>query len=84
MYYDIEVYADRYEQESTYALEWNMEMAFQAGASEQRISDMEKQAADLLERMDAQLELVNAMASSLKAPLEQTEEETRMFEEWLS
>ena len=82
--YDIEVYADRFEQEQAYALEWNMEMAFQAGASEQRISDMEKQAADLLERMDAQLELVNAMASSLKAPLEQTEEETCMFEEWLS
>jgi len=82
--YDIEITADRFEQEEAYALEWNMEMAFQAGASEQRISDMEKQAADLLERMDKQLELVNAMASSLKAPLEQTEEETRLFEEWLS
>jgi len=81
--YDIEVYADRFEQESTYALECNEEQDLES-AAQQRISEIEQQAADLLERMDTQLEAVKALRSSMNTSTEQTEEETRMFEEWLS
>ena len=85
MYYDIEITADRYEQESTYALECNAEAALENAATQQRISEIDQQADDLLERMDAQLEAVKALRSSLVSDSsKQTEEETRMFEEWLS
>ena len=79
MYYDIEVYADRYEQEQAYRLECNAEQAL-----EQRISEINQRADDLLERMDAQIEAVKALRSSLNTSSEQTEEETKMFTDWLS
>ena len=81
--YDIEVYADRFEQEEMYALECNAEQDLEH-AIEQRISEIDQQADDLLERMNTQFEAVKALRSSLNTSTEQTEEETAMFEAWLS
>jgi len=77
--YDIEVYADRFEQEEAYRLECNTETAL-----EQRISEINQRADDLLERMDAQIEATKALRSSMNPSSEQTEEETAMFTDWLS
>ena len=83
--YDIEVYADCYEQEQAYHLECEAEQALENAAAEGVLSNLEQAARDLLERMDAQLEAVKALRSSLVSDSsKQTAEETRMFEEWLS
>jgi len=82
--YDIEVYADRYELEQAYRLECNAEQDLEQAALEQRISEINQRADDLLERMDAQIEATKALRSSLNPSTEQTPEETAMFEEWLS
>ena len=82
--YDIEVYADKFEAQEAYRLECNAEQALENAAAEQVLSDLEQQARDLLERMDKHLEGVHALLSSMNTSTEQTEEETRMFEEWLS
>ena len=84
MYHDIEVYADAYELEQAYRLECNAEQALENAAAEQVLSDLEQQARDLLERMDAQLEAVHALLSTMNTQAEQTEEETALFTEWLS
>jgi len=81
--YDIEVYADRFEQEVMYALECNAEQDLEH-ATQQRISEIEQKADDLLKRMDAQLEAVKALRSSLNPSTGQTAEETALFTEWLS
>ena len=82
--YDIEVYADRFEQEEAYALECNAEQALENAATQQRSSEINQQADDPLERMDAQCDAVKALRSSLNPSTAQTEEETALFTEWLS
>ena len=75
--YDIEVYADRFEQEAAYRLECN---------AEQEHEEALERAAQLkvvLERMDRVLEAMGGVIPSSVAPA-QTEEETAQFEAWLS
>ena len=72
--YDIEVYADRFEQEAQYALECNMEQALESATTEQIISEINQHADDLLERMNAH-----------QQELEQLQrEQDKLFEEWLA
>jgi len=74
--YDIEVYADRFEQEEMYALEHPAELEHEEAL------ERAAQLAQLLERMDRVLEAMGVVIPS-SIPV-QTEEETAMFEEWLS
>jgi len=76
MYHDIEVYADRFEQEEAYALECNAELEHEEAL------ERAAQLAVVLERMDRVLEAMGGVIPS-SAPV-QTEEETALFTEWLS
>ena len=72
--YDIEVYADCYEQEQAYHLECEAEQALENAAAEGVLSNLEQAARDLLERMDAH----NKELEELQR------REIEMFTEWLS
>ena len=76
--YDIEVYADRFEQEEMYALEHPAELEHEEAL--ERAAQLKV----VLERMDRVLEAMGGVIPSSVAPAAQTEEETAMFEEWLS
>jgi len=78
--YDIEIFADRFEQEEAYRLECSAEMALENAAGDAVMGDLEQRVGALLERQDAQLQALE----QFKADLGQTEEETGMFEAWLS
>ena len=74
MYHDCEIYADAYEFEQAYRLECNADAALENTATQQHISEIDQQADDLLERMDAH-----------QKGLEQLQrEQDKLFEEWLA
>ena len=76
--YDIEVYADRFEQEEMYALECNAELEHEEAL------ERAAQLAVVLERMGRVLEAMGEVIPSSVAPAAQTEEETALFTDWLS
>ena len=75
--YDIEIFADRYEQEAQYALECSAELEHEEAL------ERAAQLAQVLERMERVLEAMGGVIPSSVVPV-QTEEETEMFTEWLS
>ena len=82
--YDIEVYADRYEQEAAYRLECNLEQDME------ETRQLLKAGREECAKWDAlmlEIEAADADRAARKVSssvLVQTKEETRMFEEWLS
>ena len=84
MYYDIEVYADRYEQEEAYALECNTEQDMEETRQllESGREECAKWDALMLEIEAADADRAARRVSS--SALMQTKEETKMFEAWLS
>ena len=82
--YDIEVYADRYEQEETYALECNTEQDME---ETRQLLESGREVCAQWDSLMLEIEAANADRAARKAcssvPV-QTAEETRMFEEWLS
>ena len=82
--YDIEITADRYEQEETYALECNLEQDMEETRQllESGREECAKWDALMLEIEAADADRAARRVSS--SALMQTKEETKMFEAWLS
>ena len=84
MYYDIEITADRYEQESTYALECNLEQDME---ETRQLLESGREVCAKWDSLMLEIEAADADRAARKScssvPV-QTTEETRMFEEWLS
>ena len=84
MYYDIEITADRYEQESTYALEFNAEQDME---ETRQLLESGREVCAKWDSLMLEIEAADADRAARKVSssvLVQTKEETRMFEEWLS
>ena len=84
MYYDIEITADRYEQESTYALECNAEQDME---ETRQLLESGREVCAQWDTLMLEIEAADADRAARKACSSvsvQTTEETRMFEEWLS
>ena len=83
--YDIEVYADRYEQESTYALECNTEQDME---ETRQLLESGRETCAKWDTLMLEIEAADADRAARQArssaPTAQTEEETEMFEAWLS
>ena len=84
MYYDIEITADRYEQESTYALECNLEQDME---ETRQLLESGREVCAQWDTLMLEIEAADADRAARKVSssvLVQTKEETCMFEEWLS
>ena len=84
MYYDIEITADRYEQESAYALECNAEQDME---ETRQLLESGREVCAKWDALMLEIEAADADRAARKVSssvLVQTKEETRMFEEWLS
>ena len=72
--YDIEVYADQFEQKVAYRLECEAEQALENAVADAVLTDLEQATRDLLKRLDAH-----------QRELEELQrKEIEMFTEWLS
>ena len=71
---DIEVYADRYEQEAAYRLECEAEQVLENAAADAVLEDLEQATRDLLERLNAHQQELEELQRK----------EIEMFTEWLS
>ena len=84
MYHDIEITADRFEQEETYALEYNTEQDME---ETRQLLESGREVCAQWDTLMLEIEAADADRAARKAcssaPV-QTTEETRMFEEWLS
>ena len=82
--YDIEVYADRYEQEAAYRLECNLEQDME---ETRQLLESGREVCAKWDSLMLEIEAADADRAARKScssvPV-QTTEETRMFEEWLS
>ena len=82
--YDIEVYADRYEQESTYNLECNLEQDME---ETRQLLESGREVCAKWDTLMLEIEAADADRAARKACSSvsvQTKEETEMFEAWLS
>ena len=84
MYYDIEITADRYEQESAYALECNAEQDME---ETRQLLESGREVCAKLDALMLEIEAADADRAARKAYSSvsvQTKEETAQFEAWLS
>ena len=84
MYHDIEITADRFEQEETYALEYNTEQDME---ETRQLLESGREVCAQWDTLMLEIEAADAERAARKAcssvPV-QTKEETEMFEAWLS
>ena len=84
MYYDIEITADRFEQEETYALECNLEQDME---ETRQLLESGREVCAQWDTLMLEVEAADADRTARKAYSSvsvQTKEETAQFEEWLS